>query len=522
MPELVDHLGRPIDFEQLRQEQAAAQMTGVRTPYGDHPSAGLTPQRLASILRDAESSDPLRYLELAEDMEEKDLHYLSVLGTRKRAVAQLDITVEAASDDHDDVENADFIREWLKRDELEDDLFDIMDAVGKGFSHTEIIWDFSAKQWWPARLEWRDPRFFDFDPTDRRTPLLRTEEGLQPLAPYKYITHFHKAKSGLPIRGGLARCAAWAWMFKNYDVKDWVIFAEVYGMPLRLGKYQPGASESDIRTLRRAVAGLSSDAAAVIPKSMDIEFVDAKRGGQSGGGEVYQALAEYLDQQVSKGVLGQTATTDAIAGGHAVGKEHQLVRDDIKRADAKLLAASLNRCLVRPVIDLNKGQQKLYPRIVIGLREQVNIAEMSDALAKLVPVGLKVQMSEVRDKLGFTDPDKDAELLAPASTAAPKVAPQSQRGLCPVHGVTHATDASTPGDAVDDLLADIMGDWEPLIAGAVDGVEQLFDGVQSIEEARERLAEALENMPVDKLTETLARAGFSASIAGQLGIKLTD
>ena len=40
---------------------------------------------------------PYLYLELAEDMEEKDLHYLSVLGTRKNAVAQLDLIVSAAS-----------------------------------------------------------------------------------------------------------------------------------------------------------------------------------------------------------------------------------------------------------------------------------------------------------------------------------------------------------------------------------------------------------------------------------------
>jgi hypothetical protein len=57
-------------------------VTGVRQIAADHPSAGLTPARLATILREAEDGDPTRYLELAEDMEEKDLHYLGVLGVR--------------------------------------------------------------------------------------------------------------------------------------------------------------------------------------------------------------------------------------------------------------------------------------------------------------------------------------------------------------------------------------------------------------------------------------------------------
>jgi phage gp29-like protein len=523
-PELVDHLGRPIDFAALREEQAAAQITGVRSPISDHASAGLTPGRLAAILKEAEQGDPMRYLDLAEDMEEKDLHYLSVLGTRKRAVAQLDIKVEAASDSAHDVKLADYVRAWIARDELEDDLFDMLDAIGKGFSNSEIIWDMSERQWWPARIEHRDPRWFEFDRGDLRTPMVRTESGPVPLTPFKHIFHIHKAKSGLPIRGGLARAAAWAWMFKNYSVKDWVIFAEVYGMPLRLGKYQPGASADDIKTLRRAVASLGSDAAAVVPKSMDIEFVDGKRGGGvgGGGGEVYATLAAYLDQQISKGVLGQTATTDAIAGGHAVGKEHNLVRGDIMRADAKQLSGALNRQLVVPMIDLNHGRQPAYPRLVIGLREVTDIAGMTQALKDLVPLGLEVQMSEVRDKIGFADPDEGAVLLRSPSATPPPTGPSVHaRGDCPVHSVHNAGEERTQ-DAVDTFIDSALEDWEPLVEGAVAGVEELFDGVTSIEEARERLAEAVRNMDAGALTETLARAGFSSRIAGQLGIDLTE
>jgi len=37
------------------------------------------------------------------------------------------------------------------------------------------------------------------------------------------------------------RVCAWMYLFKNYAVKDWIGFPEVYGMPLRVGKYEPGA-----------------------------------------------------------------------------------------------------------------------------------------------------------------------------------------------------------------------------------------------------------------------------------------
>ncbi len=68
------------------------------------------------------------------------------------------------------------------------------------------------------------------------------------------VVHRHPTKSGLPLRSGLARLAAWSWMFKNFTVRDWQIFVTVYGQPLRLGKYSPGASEADKEVLWRAVA----------------------------------------------------------------------------------------------------------------------------------------------------------------------------------------------------------------------------------------------------------------------------
>ena len=113
-----------------------------------------------------------------------------------------------------------------------------------------------------------------------------------PLAPYKFITHFAKAKAGLPIRGGLARAAGWAYLFKNYVLKDWVTFTEVFGQPLRVGKYHPGASEQDKHALLNAVSRIGTDAAAIMPESMVIEFTEAHQNGSS---ELYQRFCEYLD-----------------------------------------------------------------------------------------------------------------------------------------------------------------------------------------------------------------------------------
>jgi len=190
-------------------------------------------------------------------MEEKDLHYLAVLGTRKNTVAQLELVVRAASSGSEDQRAAAMVREMIGGPlQLDSVLFDVLDAIGKGFSATEIIWDTSGREWFPAQLKWRDPRWFAFDWISGEELLVRTLSGqaiavegetkaqmpthftgggiysplgygigiqpmTAPLAPYKFVTHFAKAKAGLPIRGGLARAAGWAYLFKNYILKDW-------------------------------------------------------------------------------------------------------------------------------------------------------------------------------------------------------------------------------------------------------------------------------------------------------------
>jgi len=456
---LYDAYGRTVDTAQLKEEQAGPTMAGVRNIYSVmHPSVGLTPERLAAILRQAEFGDPFLYLELAEEMEEKDLHYLAVLETRKQSLAQLDMVVRPASPAAEDVRIAALASDLLLNGtlSLSDAVFDILDAIGKGFSAMEILWDRSGRYWAPQALKWRDPRWFLFDwisgeqllvrDANAEQPLAPTAErngythleprlaaagrtaradgrslGMQPLtaplAPFKFIVHFAKAKAGLPIRGGLARAAGWSYLFKNYVLKDWVTFAEVYGQPLRLGKYGAGATDADKRTLLRAVANIGTDAAAIIPESMIIEFTEAR---QSGSTNLYEHLCDYIDRQVSKAVLGQTLTTELPRGGgsRAAAQVHEGVRRDILGADARRLAATLTRDLIKPIVDLNAGPQTRYPQVQFAMPDDQDAKTFADIVAELADRGLRVSQKAVLDKLGLPEPSSEQAVLTPAARTA--------------------------------------------------------------------------------------------------------
>jgi len=397
----------------LTRPLAAPTLSGLRPVWRPTLSRGVTPAQLAAWLAAADSGDADAYLSLAEEMEERDPHYASVLSTRKRAVLGLPRLVESARDDPADVALADAVREVLLTPTLGGLLFGLLDALGKGYSAVELIWDTSATPWTPA-YTWRDPRFFRYDRETGQTLRLLDEanpsDGIA-LPPYRFIVHTPRLKMGLPIRGGLARLAAVAALCSHYVLEDWTAFAEVFGMPLRVGRYGNGASPEDVQTLRAAVVGLGSDAAAVLHESMRIEFQAAAPG--AGGADLYERLLDTLQKRISKAVLGRSDAADATAGKLGNEQSSSEVRRDLLESDAEELSATLNAQLVRPFIDLNFGPQPRYPTLKLYVPDQEDLAGLADMLAKLVPLGLKVEQSVIRDKWGLPDPEADAELLAP-------------------------------------------------------------------------------------------------------------
>ncbi|MBB4302341.1 phage gp29-like protein [Rhodobium orientis] len=520
-PVLVDPHGRPLSARLLEEEIAAPTVTGVRSTWSEPVASGLDPHRLSTILRAATEGDHVAYLTLAEEIEERDLHYRSVLGTRKRAVTGIEPIVTAASEDKKDVEIAEKVREQLvETPEFTGMLDDLLDGVGKGYSVVEPVWE-HGDLWKPAEYHWRDPRFFQFDRMGRGLRLREdgNTDGL-PLKPYTFVVHIPKLKSGSPLRGGLAFAAAWAFLIKSFAVKDWAAFLEVFGMPLRLGRYPSGASPEERAVLLRAVRMLAIDAAAIVPQGMDIEFIEAK-GGQ--GNAVFGAMCEYEDGQISKLVLGQTMTTDD-GSSLAQAAVHENVRFDILRADTRQLSATVNRDLVQPFVSFNYGPQERYPHVDIPVAEAEDINTMVNALTKLVPLGLEVEMGEARDRLGFSEPEKGAKILAspkrpkakPDDGSPPEDAAGARQRVCPDCGQEHAV-AALQGDALDELLEEALGAWQPDLEPLLAPVRAAFDEATGYDDLIARLDTLSGDMDAAPLASSLAVLMMKARGLGDTG-----
>lgn len=518
MATLLDHRGFPIKLQKLNKEIAAPALGDVNSVWGETITSGLNPISMSKLLEEAARGFPDKFFGLAQEMEERDLHYASVLATRKRAITGIEPIVIAAGDDKKDEEIASAVSDMISQPHFIDNyLTDALDALGKGYSIVEIIWETSANQWRPKDYKWRDQRHFVIDKIDGRTVRLKDKDNLEgiDLPPFQFSVHQPKLKSGLPIRGGLGRLAAWAFLFKSYTLKDWMAFLEVYGMPLRVGKFGRSASHDDKRVLLQAVRDISSDAAAIIPKGMEIEFIEA---GGGRGNAVFSSKAEYLDKQVSKAVLGQTMSTDDGAS-RSQAEVHDDVRHDIARADGRQITATINRDLVRPFVDLNYGMQERYPTVIIPISENENIEVLVSALQGLVPLGLQVSMSDVRKRIGFEDPNEDDTLLAFSQPIDNQTDANTARAIASQHSSTCTSNHALPfdnGNELDALIDDALSDWQADLKPILTQLETLFNNAQNYEAIANGLDDLIAKLDVGPIADRLAKLAMKARGLGDI------
>ncbi|EFO30944.1 phage protein [Roseibium sp. TrichSKD4] len=502
-PVIYDSTGVPmrVSPKALSSESSVSTVRQLSKPFDGSVASGLKPQALPGILSRASEGDFEDFITLAEEMEEREPHYMSVLGTRKRAVSSIAMTIEAGTTSDSDREIAAACKALIDQPDFIDMLDDALDGLGKGFSVIEMVWDTSSTPWMPRDFIWQDQRHFQFDKIHRRRLRQRSddhEEGLA-LQPGKFITHMPKLKSGKPIRAALARVAVWSFVLKSYTIKDWASFCETFGMPIRIGKFHPSASDEDKKSLMRALVGIASDAAGIVSQNADIELVQAQvRGGEA----VFGQFARYLDEQVSKIILGQTMTADN-GSSKSQAEVHNEVRLDIKQADARNLEATINKDIIRPFVDINFGRQQRYPHCSLPVTEPEDLDLLSQVVERLVPLGLEVSAAEVRERIGFSAPGEKDVLLSAVQTNAATV--PIEKGL---------NTRQSADELLNEIGVDEQANWEDQMDPLLAPIRKLVAEAGSYAEILDGLEHMSDRMDDAELAASLYRARMKARGVG--------
>ncbi|WP_265410842.1 DUF935 domain-containing protein [Actinobacillus pleuropneumoniae] len=511
-----------------------AEITATGRVLSDHPSNFITPAKMKQIFDDAENGDITAQHELFMDIEERDSAIFANIQTRKRAALGVDWFVQAPR-------NATPAEEKL-RDEvdelfyqignLEDLIIDCMDAVGHGFSALEIEWAFNGKVWYPNAFIHRPQSWFKWDKLDNlllKTPQNQTGE---PLRPYGWVVHTHKSRSTQSARNNLFRTLAWLYMFKHYSIHDFAEFLELYGMPIRIGKYGAGATKDEKQTLKRALAEIGHNAAGIMPESMSIELHNAANAGGASGNNPFLQMVDWCEKSIARLILGQTLTSgaDGKSSTNALGNVHNEVRRDLLVSDVKQLGQTFTQQIILPYLLINfpNVDPTRIPTFEFDTKEPADLALFADSLPKLVDIGLQIPANWARDKLGIPEVQEGEAVLGRVAQPTQAVGlsdrvVKSSLAHCPcgcggrVHSFsaqfkTGIKEQDTLDEMVDEALAE--PDFNRQLDAMVKKAVAVVMACSSYDEATEKLAEAYPNLTSVEQEQYLANALFLADLLG--------
>jgi len=480
----------------------------------------------AGWLKRLENPDPVLRTEAAGkglrlyDEVDRDAHAGSVLQQRILAVVGKEWDVipaktarksgRPASTTQEQVV-ADYVSSVLENCNFDQARQDLLRAILYGYYGAEVMWKAAEDGIKIKKIIGKHPRRFIFTP-ERELRLLTPSSMIEgeTLPDRKFIV-FTYGDSDNPYGRGLGQRLWWPVWFKKNGVKFWLVFLEKFGMPTVMGKYPSGTGTPEQQKLMDAIEAIQSDTGIKIPDSMDVSFLEASRAGTV----THEQLCDYMDRQISKAVLGQTATTDGTPGKLGNQDTQGDVKQEIVEADADLLDAVLNETLIPWIVDYNFPGVAEYPMLKTFAGEKPDLTAQSAIDKTLaVDIGLPIGTAYFYETYGIPAPEEGEELVKPAPKATPFGAPGW--GQPP----QFAEKKSVPAD-----IADLITDRTAEEAGAVTDaimapLQRLVEKADSLEDLRTRIIDLWGEMEPADLGAVVARGMMLADMSGCYEVSL--
>jgi phage gp29-like protein len=502
--------------------------TGARSMQGHSSNylsvSTLDPARLAAAFSLADQGQITQQAEFFNLIEQQNTHVYAEMAKRRRAITglgwRLEPPADAAQAEIDKTKELEDMVRSIPR--IEGAQYDLTDAIGKGFGALEIAGWQTGSEWLPKGLDFVPQSNFSIDLDSASLRYLRL--GMpEPLQEGGWVVHEHRAMSGYIEQAALFRVLGWCYAYKAYNVQDMQKFLELYGLPLRLGKFPAGLGDASKNELMRAVRNLGNDGAGIIPNTMSIDFVQAQK---SGSVDDFLNAIEYWERKESMAILGGTLTSqaDGKTSTNALGEIHNQVRREIMLHDVEQLQPTLQKQLVEPIALINgMFNADRMPCWAYQTEESVDQAKIVEVLEKAVGMGfsvdkdwahktLQIPMAQDPSKaLGFKDTSKPP---LPTNSGQAKAAKEALSRLASL-----AAGAGAP-DAADDsvlpaYIAQLSAISAPFEAALVQKIASIVAESGGFDEA---LA-AIEQLNIDHstkpLAETLALGLAAAHLAGR-------
>lgn len=399
----------------------------------------ITPERVSQYLREADTGWIYNFIDLSNEARQKDAHLHAVLAVREDQLAGLEWTIteppEASADEKKATEFVSEVFRSLDQDTGADSealsfgalVEHLQVANYHGFSCAEVQWARDGAFLVPAFLWQIAHRRFRYRDTDGR--LIQQDEdqtkGIDLLRDYprgNFIQHQPRVIGDVKVREGLARILIWPALFCNWDLKDWMLLAEIGWKPWREGTYKKNAQSHEIDELIDALEEMSSSSILVHSEDDAVEIHWPKSTSTGGGHSSHKELHAYLCRQMSKAVLGATDVIESDENGarSAVQERGKRPQEKLEK-DARAVARTIRAQLIEPLVRYNPFPAGIrLPLFAFATRQAVDAKAFSETVKNFVGAGVPLSKSWVYDELGGGEPinedDTIKPILKPAAT----------------------------------------------------------------------------------------------------------
>lgn len=236
-------------------------------------------------------------------------------------------------------------------------------------------------------------------------------------------------------------------IYKRGGFGDWAQFVELFGMPIRVGKYN-AMDDASRRMLIDAFETAGSAPYMVVPKESEIETT--LMSGTTGGA-LYDDFRRACNEEILVTILGQTMTTQS-GTSLSQSQVHLAVQEKKHRSDRRFVVRMLNRYLV-PLLEkrgypVNGGKFSFVDR-----KDELKVDELR-TLSGILPIPRKWAY----EKYGIPEPQEGEAVLGNFASERP-AQPAAGGRTEPLEPAEPLEDPEKDGGA-DVRNADRTGWWE--------------------------------------------------------------
>lgn len=449
-----------------------------------------------SVLRNRGGGRLDIYKEVLNDDEVK-----SAFTQRQDAVISREWKVEPGGDKPIDIEAAEAMSELLKSVGF-DRVTKLMHyGVFYGYAVAELIYGIKDNLYWIDDIKVRDRRRFRFTPTGELRLLTQNNmhEGIACDTPYFWHYATGADHDDEPYGLGLAHWLYWPSFFKRNDIKFWLIFLEKFGMPTAVGKYGTGSTTEQKRDLLSLTRAIQTDSGIIMPEGMTLELLQIAR---SGAGD-YKAFYDSMNEAIKRVTVGQITSSGGASS--SIGGDESLqaaVLTSIAKSDSDVMCESWNRGPGTWFTQMNFPGAAV-PQVSRIFEEPEDLKSLSERDKNIIDAtGYRPTLAYVQDTYGGEWEEKPQPEQIKTNEQPEKIAEfaesQKQNDFAPV---------------LQSLR--LNAEMQPVTDKWINQIKELVDGVESLEELRDKLYELIPDMQLDDYAAVMAQALTAANLAGR-------